>query len=278
MYNKMYSDVLKKVQEKYNQHPYMFMAGGVILIIAIIFFVLYITNSPLLQQVKAKAGFANVNPEQGNIPDLKNKIKSMDIMFFMVPTCPYCKTTLEAFTRDNIVDVIEIFDLSTDAGKTKATQIGLPLDKGVPHFISKHLGTGTIGAKTGAQDLYNSLTDNGKITTPQYQNDAEKETGAVPSSNLGERIKKLDVVLFKSNSCGHCARAVEDINSKGLGRLLKIVEVSNKSETDAALLETNANIKEGVPVFYSKTLGKQVIGFIGGSIDKVIDELEKLTS
>ena len=65
------------------------------------------------------------------------KIKDLDVMFFMSPTCPWCKKMAAVMEKGNTLKDVMVVDVSKEDGQELAKKYGAA-SRGVPSFISRN--------------------------------------------------------------------------------------------------------------------------------------------
>ena len=233
-----------------NNNTTMMYIFAAILIIIVIFGIVWISGGyggvvdPFTQKVKNKIFGQNQN------------LRDLDILFFMSPTCGWCKKMKAVLEKENVLGDLTMVDMSQPQGKELAKSFGAD-KKGVPNFVSRKLKTGSVGFKESVKILLESLT---ATTTQSTQ---------APTQEQGSAVQNLDMVMFASPQCSWCNKAKEEIKAQGLGGVVEIVDISDpegKKMMDSVITDFR-----GVPIFYSRKTKKSTVGY--KPMDKVVVEL-----
>lgn len=187
-------------------------------------------------------------------------VREYDIVYFMSPTCPWCKKMSKVLADEGILGEMEVVDVTQEQGKKMAIEMGAA-DKGVPSFISRKNRTGTVGFKKSGKDLLEAL-DPSKGVAPSSQE---------PGSGSGEVLKNLQIIVFVSPSCGWCTKMKQQLQDEGIMEMVELVDISTPEGQDMAKKVLPAS-NGGVPACYSKSTGKVCNGF--KPIVNIIEELK----
>jgi len=104
-----------------------------------------------------KNAFANIK-SQMNLPSFggKEDLRSLDIVMFMNPTCPWCKKMMGVLDSAGQLKNITVVDISKPEGIAMAQQFGADKQP-VPSFISRKNKVGTIGYRDSVAKLIDAL-------------------------------------------------------------------------------------------------------------------------
>jgi glutaredoxin len=83
-----------------------------------------------------------------------NKIKSLDIIYLKISTCPYCIKMDSVLLSKNLLNYMHVIDVQTNDGKKIAQENKLT---GFPSFISKRTGKKISGYTNDINKLINDL-------------------------------------------------------------------------------------------------------------------------
>jgi glutaredoxin len=193
---------------------------------------------------------------------ISDTIKDLGIIFICDPTTEPCKEMIKLFNKEGTAQYYEYIDVTVPEQKEFAEKIGA-LERGTPNFISKKLGVGFVGPRNSSEDIINTLIAveqnmKNKVAKENYENENETSGGNQDLQgiqNLRNKLQQLDIIMFKSSTCGHCTRVLEELNSLGLADALTIVEV-NGDLAAKYIQQYNLPANGGVPFFYSRVTGK----------------------
>lgn len=190
------------------------------------------------------------------------KIKDLDVMFFMNPTCPWCKKMVDVMNKENTLNDVIVVDISKEEGQELAKKYGA-INRGVPSFISRKLNTGTVGYKDSTKKIVSALTEGQSPKQVQEPTQVqEKVQGQKGQEGQGQNpIADMGIVMFMSESCGWCKKAKEEAAQNGVLPYLELQDI-NTPQGKAALGEMigEGNFK-GAPTFYSRKTGKVSVGY-----------------
>lgn len=227
----------------------------VVLLVVILALVIAYQVDPTFKKTVTNT-FANISKKT----DVSKQVKELDIVFFMKPECPHCKTMISIFTKEGTLNSFKIVDVSKD--ETLANQFGVD---GFPTFVSITLKTGVKGARSSTKEIVNELINTAKGTEVKKGN-LRSEKNEKNEKNTGNEVldflKNLNIIMFKSTSCPHCVRMMKELAEHGAiseeQSIIKYVEASSPEAKD--LMMTYKLTSQGVPFFYSVATGKTVVG------------------
>lgn len=190
------------------------------------------------------------------------KIKDLDVLFFMNPTCPWCKKMVAVMNKENTLNDVMVVDVSKPEGQELAKKYGAA-SRGVPSFISRKLNTGTVGYKDSTKKVVSGLVE-GQKPVKQLEQPEQPQPGAVSP----EVVKDLGIVMFVSEGCGWCKKAKEEAVQNGVMPYLELQDIGTP-EGKATLNELigEGNFK-GAPTFYCRKTGKTAVGYM--PMDKIV--------
>lgn len=192
-----------------------------------------------------------------------NDIRSLDVLFFMSPSCPWCQKMKAVFEKEKKLGDVTVVDVTKPEGVELAKQYG-SIDKGVPSFVSKKLKTGTVGFKESVSELVQALKQ-----TAQNVENTKSQAPQMNPQEANSKIQDLGIIMFMSPSCGYCTKAKEMLDSAGVLGAIELVDISQ--ENGKALVQQHIPEFRGVPAFKSKTTGKISVGF--KPLDSLVQEL-----
>ena len=195
------------------------------------------------------SGFKNTFKLGGGV-----SAKEYDIVYFMSPTCPWCKKMTKVLVDEGMMSDMHVVDVTEESGKKMAVEMGAA-DKGVPSFISRKNRTGTVGFKKSGSELLKALD------VPSSQE---------PPSGGDSIISQLDIIVFVSPSCGWCTKMKDQLTEGGLMDMVELVDITTPEGREIAKKVLPSN-NSGVPACYSKSTGKVCNGF-----KPIVDIIEEL--
>jgi glutaredoxin len=219
----------------------MLMICGGILIALLLLYTLYKNYEPFTSLVDSSFSYIG-SPRVDT-----SEIEKLNIIFFMSPTCPWCKKMKDVLQKEGTLKAFKQIDITTPEGRDIATKFGA-VDKGVPNFVSTTLGTGTVGFKESTGALLNSLMS--------ARNQGPPTEGA-PVEGVPD-VQSLGIIMFKSEGCSWCNKAKTELAEAGVSDYIEKVDVN---EGGQEIIKNLGLEFKGVPMFYSKATGKSVIGY-----------------
>jgi glutaredoxin len=236
---------------------------GVGIAILVIFLILMLLFSIGTYTEWGIQNFANIKSKLssfGNSGDLR----SLDIVMFMKPTCPWCKKMIDVLDSAGQLKNITVVDISKPEGATMAQQFGADKQP-VPSFISRKNKVGTVGYRDSVGKLIDALKQPSAQQTP-----GSSEEPGMPGQIDIDFIKSLQIVLFAREGCGHCTHAKSDISQAGLTDVIQIVDIMTPEGQSMAgqMLPPGT---AGVPAFVSMATKKHVVGY--RSLDQLVQAL-----
>ena len=235
---------------------YWYYIVGVILLIILALVIAYNYDDKFNAMVKST--FQNVS-SGGSSSSVANDIKDLDVVFFMKPSCPYCQNMMKIFQKEGTLNLYKIVNAESEEGEKLVKMFGVD---SFPSFISIKLKTGTKGEKDSSKTIVTELKN---VKPPEKFTDQ----GSPEINQIKIKIKELNIIMFKSDNCGHCKKMLETLRSNDLDSLIHIVDIQSP-EAMKLLNEFGITADEGVPMFYSVTLKKKVIG--ARPVDQLINE------
>lgn len=269
---------LEGIKSKVYQYPKTFFVTFFIILAVIILIILYYTVDKFKQMVN----------KLFNIEKFTNDVKDLDIIFFMDPSCADCMNTIKAL--GNVIDMMTVVNIKSEEGQKFIANSSLNIEK-VPQFISGKLRTGLIGPVKSTSELINNLTLNGKVKSGKdamdliSQNNIQQQQQMPPQTQpqqdsqiqsptaAQDFLRSLQLILIKSNTCSHCNKALNDIQTNGLTEYFTIIEANDPNVADI-LNKYNLSLSRGVPLFYSVKTGRDLLGY-GGNIEEIINKLSQ---
>lgn len=222
-----------------------------------------------------KCTFANIKDKLPGVGS--NSLRSLDIVMFMSPTCPWCKKMIGVLDSAGQLKNVTVVDISKPEGAAMAQQFGADKQP-VPSFISRKNKVGTVGYRDSVDKLIDALK------TPGGGSGGGSATGPVPKSGQEESsnepmmpgqidinfIKSLQIVLFSREGCPWCYKAKESCSQAGVMDVIQVVDITTPEGQSMAgqMLPPGAN---GVPAWVSAKTGKHVVGF--KPFDQLLQEL-----
>jgi len=218
-----------------------------------------------------KSTFANIKSKIGGGGG--GSLKSLDVIMFMSPTCPWCKKMMAVLDAEGQLNNVTLVDTSKPEGAAMAQQFGAD-KRPVPSFISRQLKTGTIGYRDSVAKLVEALKppvgDQGQGQGQgQGQAPASSEEPGMPEGQID--IRSLQIVMFAQEGCGYCTQAKEALSQAGVMDAIQIVDINTPEGKQMAgqMLPPGTS---GVPSWFSVKSGKHVVGY--RSLDHVIQSLQ----
>jgi len=214
-----------------------------------------------------RSAFTNVKSKLGMSG---TSLKSLDVVMFMSPTCPWCKKMIDVLSKEGQLNNIMVVDTSKPEGINMAKQFGADKQP-VPSFISRKLKTGTVGARESVSKLIEALTQQPKSDAAPVGGNAggnAAPTGGPVDINL---IQGLQIVMFHRAGCGWCTKAKEECSQAGIMDVIQLVDITTP-EGQSMASELLPPGTSGVPAFVSTKSGKHVVGY--KPIDQLVQELQ----
>lgn len=246
--------------EYLKQNPILIFVCVVLLVI-IILAIVYNTNDECKSSIDVI--LAKLSVKGTSNEDLKKKIRELEIVFFMSPTCPWCKKMVDVLKREGTYDAFKIVDVTTKDGGELAKKVGV-LEKGVPNFVCFKLSTGVVGFKETTKEILDSLTN------VQQAPAASAPTGSAEGFQDPidkETLAKTGLIMFKMKGCEHCDRVLTELNQNGLTDAITIVD-SKDPNLSKIVQDLKVNI-DGFPTFFCRSNGKTVVG--GRPLKDIVD-------
>ena len=228
-----------------------------LILLIIVFVCLYFFNDDFKNFVSSKLeGFSSAI-KNNNINVQKPAVDNLQILYFYSETCPYCIKMSDVLKQEGSLQYMQPVDINTELGQKLMAQYGV--SGGVPAFVSLKTGTMSVGFKPSTNDVVASLLS----TDQQQQGHQQQGQDQGPSKEeVMAELAKLEVVLFKSKTCGHCKKALADLDqlTQEYGQLPVVVYDINDAE-GRQVLEGSGLPNDGrVPMYWSKKNGTHVIG------------------
>lgn len=195
------------------------------------------------------------------------KIKDMDILYFMSPTCPWCQKMTEVLKKEGTLDDMTIVDATTSEGAKMATMYGAK--QGLPTFISKTNRTGIVGFKPSTNDIVRDLTANDG-PSGKASDESERPERPDGSEDFNGSVTSLELVLFTKEGCPWCTKAKDDLANSDLLDKVKILDITT-TEGRQGLRDFNLT-ETPVPVYGSLKTKKHTVGY--KPIATVVSELK----
>lgn len=196
-----------------------------------------------------------------NITGKKKSIKELDVLFFMSPTCDWCKKMINVMKDDGTITDVTVIDVTKPEGQELAKKFGAD-KRGIPNFISRKLNTGTVGLKNSTQKIIDALTSvkNPGSTAEEGSEEGGSSQPAQTQTPVNpEEVQNLGVVLFFTEGCEWCNKAKSEAEGLGILPFLELQDV-NSPDGQAVLQSTGIDFK-GAPTFYSRSTGKSAVGY-----------------
>jgi thiol-disulfide isomerase/thioredoxin len=194
-------------------------------------------------------------------------VKSLDIVMFMSPTCPWCKKMIGVFEKEGQLNNITVIDMSKPEGQKIAKQFGADKQP-VPSYISRVNKTGTVGYRETVKALLKDLEPlpPGSNPNPQPPPPSEGTSQVDPALLQG-----LQIILFSREGCKWCQKAKDSIAQCGSADAIQVVDITTPDGQKMAeqLLPPGTS---GVPAWVSLSTRKHVVGF--KPIEAIIQELQ----
>ena len=83
------------------------------------------------------------------------------------------------------------------------------------------------------------------------------------SDSVKDKFKNAKLVVYKTNSCGHCKKFMKLLNDLGLDTYVRVVDVG----TQSGKAEYDKIGEKGVPIIRSETTGEIHVGYNGDMED-----------
>jgi thioredoxin-related protein len=186
------------------------------------------------------------------------KLKNLDVMFFMSPTCDWCKKMKEVLEKEGTLQNFIMVDINNEEGAKTARMYGV---NGVPTFVSRTNKTGTTGLRGSTSEIIKELENVSQsgpvVESVGSENQQSQDQNPEITPDL---VKDLDIIVLVSEGCGWCKKLKEDINILGYGNSLGLME-ANSQEAVQVLRDFNVDTSKGVPMIISRRTGKYVIGY-----------------
>lgn len=219
----------------------------VVVVLFIILVVLYFVNPDFKTYVsKMSEGFKSLT----STSTVGSSIDNLDVLFFYSETCNYCKQMKDLLNKDNLMQFLTPIDVASEDGRKLVEQYNVK--QGVPAFVSVKNNTTTVGLKTP------------ELVVSELMNKANTIQPVQPvqqmPADLKSLVDSLDIVLFKTSTCGHCKRALselDDLVSK-YGISVTVLDLQT-NEGQQAFQESQLESK-GVPVYWSRSKGTSSVG------------------
>jgi thiol-disulfide isomerase/thioredoxin len=202
------------------------------------------------RNLKQKAGFKGDLGTYSSAGNSKVDIKSLDIIMFVNPSCPWCQKMLNVLKDSGKLNDLMIVDMNTEEGTELAKKIGA-FGKPVPSFISKTNQSGTYGFRESLAELVSALQPSESSGSPQ------------------ESIADLDIVLIKKEGCGWCKKALEHCSEVGVLGMIKIADINSPEGQEVAKMLPTEDA--AYPSWISLKTKKYVIGF--KPFDQIVQSL-----
>lgn len=188
----------------------------------------------------------------------KQKLRDLDVLMFMSPTCPHCVKTIDILRKEGEINNLTIIDVNQDEGRKIAEQYGAD-KRPVPSFVSRKTHRSAIGSIENVLQLVKALYPS-KNLLKSSEESSEESSNEENSTLDTDLIQKLEIVLFASDNCGYCVKTKEECNKAGIIKHIKIVDVSTP-EGQQVVSELLPPGTTGVPVWLSMASKKHVIGY-----------------
>lgn len=222
---------------------------GVIVFIFIFLIVLLILGTC------TETGRGYVDKFKDKIMPKKSKLKELDVLMFMLPTCPFCVKTMEVLEKEKELNNLTIIDVSKEEGKKIAEQYGASK---LPSFISRKMGTSAVGSIEHVSDLVKALTS---VKTPEPRSSDEPQVDADENVDVDINIvNQLQIVLFAREGCSWCLKAKDECERVGVLNSIKIIDITTPEGQQAASELLPKEIT-GVPAWVSLSTRKVSPGY-----------------
>lgn len=217
-----------------------------------------------------KSTFANIKSKFSAFPSGGNgNLKSLDIVMFMSPTCPWCKKMMGVLESAGQLNNITVVDITKPEGTAMAQQFGADKQP-VPSFISRKNKVGTVGYRDSVEKLIDALK---QPSDKQGESGSSEEPMPMPGQ-IGQIdinfIKDLQIVLFAREGCPWCTRAKEACSQAGVIDVIQVVDITTPEGQQLASQVLPAGTS-GVPAWVSLTSKKHVVGF--KPFDQIVQSL-----
>ena len=199
-------------------------------------------------------------------------LKELDVLFFMSPTCPWCKKMMDVLQNEGTVSEVTIVDVSKPEGREVAKKFGA-LNRGVPNFVSRKLNAGTIGFKDSTKEIVDALskvknpgsTDEPKApgghTHPERPEGQQEHGSQEPGQEAvdPQDVASLGIVVLVTEGCPWCKKAKDDAQNLGIMPYLELQDLGTP-EGKAFLQQSGIEFK-GAPTYFSRATGKTAVGY-----------------
>lgn len=188
----------------------------------------------------------------------KTGLKELDVLFFMSPTCSWCKKMKKVLNDEGTITEVTLVDVTKPEGQELAKKFGA-VNRGIPNFISRKLNTGTVGYKKTTQEVVDALTSvrskPGAVAEEMKNTENETESPVVDPQD----VAALSIVVFTTEGCPWCKKAKADAENLGI---MPYLEFQDLGTPDGKMQLQNTGIEfKGAPTFYSRTTGKTSVGY-----------------
>lgn len=133
------------------------MATGVnnvyVILIVIVIVIVMLLKSMCLSSTSSESEDESYLETFSN-SNIINKLKTLDIMFFKMASCPYCIKMESFLISNNLINFVHVIDIQTNDGKKLAQQNQLT---GFPSFVSKKTGKKVSGYTENIDQLLRNL-------------------------------------------------------------------------------------------------------------------------
>lgn len=202
----------------------------------------------------------------------RQKLKDLDVIMFMSPTCPHCVKTLDILQKEKEINNLTIIDVTQDEGRKIAEQFGAD-KRPLPSYISRKTHRSAVGSVENVSQLVKAMCPIKNLHGSS--GDSSEESSEEQNGENGiidvDLIQKLDIILFAMEGCGHCVRAKEDCDKAGISKSIKIVNISTP-EGQIIASELLPKDTSGFPSWISMSTKKVVTGY--KSIPTLLKELQ----
>lgn len=216
-----------------------------------------------------KSTFSNIKTKLSNLGSNRSDLKSLDVVMFMSPTCPWCKKMMNVIESSGQMNNIMIVDITKEEGASMAKQFGADKQP-IPSFISRKNQTGTVGYRDSIDKLIEALKKPEGIKNTEINSEISSEE--VPSGNVDINfIKSLQIILFARDGCPWCVKAKETCSDSGIIDIIQIIDITTPEGQQLAeqLLPPGTS---GVPAWVSMATKKHIVGY--KPIDQIIQSLQ----
>lgn len=179
-----------------------------------------------------REGYCHPTPVKSTPKTLQKQIVELDLVVYVDnKNCGHCRNMKKMMENEDLLELVELKDINNKENRKELLKMG---GQGVPFVLSKKLGTNVTGAPPNMVALVAML----------------HEQKPSVSRSIASQLKDLNLVVYVSDMCSYCKMYKQFIKDNGLRPYFRIVNVSNKDETENdSFLKTNNLV--GYPTTYS---------------------------